>query len=164
VSLKVFIAGCLPQDRGQIEGVVKKALGDRSESGLWNVSLVKMGDSWSISVDGPEPQFKSLSLTAAADRLQETITGVLNNHKPDGNPTSLSKVETAQERETAGDSRDRYECPECKRPFMVVYPAQPKDRETKAPVACPHCWQVTQVTVTESAAITEEYRAEVIPT
>lgn len=182
VSLKVLIAGCLPQDRVQVEGVVRKAVGTRSESGPWCVSLVKLGNSWSISLDGPEPSFKGLSLTATEDRLHETITGALSSpparggskspqaggssprqNVPGVQPDSPRVAESSPPASTSsGDSRDRYECPKCGRPFLVVYPAEPREQEMKAPVACPHCWELTQVTVSESAAITETYRAEVI--
>ncbi len=33
---------------------------------------------------------------------------------------------------------------------------------TKAPVACPKCWQVTQVPVASEAAQHEDYRAEAV--
>lgn len=170
MSLKVFIAGCLPKDRGQIEGVVKKAMGDCSESGPWNVSLVKIADSWSVNLDGPEPQYKGLSLTSTEDCLHETIVNALGNHgqnvpsrdEPQGDPRSLPTAETVEETKRVGDSPNRYDCPKCGKPFQVIYTPQPQEPEIKASIACPHCWELSPVTVTESAAATEDYRAEAI--
>lgn len=164
MSVKVLIAGCLPKDKGQIESVVRKALGDRTESGPWNVSLVKLGSSWSISLDGPEDRFRNLNLSAAEDGLHETITNALGNPAPVGKPSPAPAVATTEAPRTADDLGDRYDCSKCGRAFKVIYAPEPQDREAKAPVACPHCWQVNEVTVTESAAVTEEYRAEAIPT
>ena len=188
MSVKVLIAGCLPKDKGQIESVVRNALGDRTESGPWNISLVKLGNSWSISLDGPDEQFRNLNLSAAEDGLHETITNALGSPapSPSGNPAPTGNAVATADAVPAGnavpmgntpalapmefeeipmppkDSRDRYDCSECGQAFKVIYTPEPQDREAKAPVACPHCWHVNEVTVTESAAITEEYRAEAV--
>lgn len=163
MSVKVLIAGCLPRDKGQIESEVRKALGDRTESGPWNVSLVKLGSSWSITLDGPEDPFRNLNLSAAEDGLHETITNALGSPAPKAAPPSLPELADPDIAEAVDDSGDRYNCSECGKAFKVIYTPEPQDRQAKAPVACPHCWQVNEVTVTESAAVTEEYRAETIP-
>jgi DNA-directed RNA polymerase subunit RPC12/RpoP len=232
VSVKILIAGCLPKDRAQIEGVVKKAFGGIPEDDPWNVSLVKMGSSWSISLEGPDPKFQGLSLTAPEDHLQETIVEALGTNgkaaptaspaptasappvpsasptpaapprprasspppasrpltwsvppaalpRPTGSsapttsPPSLEELEAAEgllveaaaapggtNRDT--DRGDRYDCSACGRPFKVIYTAEPREGKVKAPVACPNCWAITEVSVPESSAATEEYRAEAI--
>jgi DNA-directed RNA polymerase subunit RPC12/RpoP len=178
VSLKILIAGCLPKDRGRIESVVKNAFGDIPESDPWNVSLVKLGDSWSISLEGPKAEFQGLSLTAPEDRLQETIAEALATGGTAARATSplpsLEEIEAAEGLlvEKAGgtvgrkatDGGDRYDCPACGRPFKVIYAAQPREAKVSAPVACPHCWEVKRVSVPESAAATQEYRAEAVLT
>lgn len=166
VGLKILIAGCPPKDRGRIEGVVKGAFAELSESDPWNVSLVKLGDKWSISLHGPEPRFEGLSLTASEENLHATILGVLNPSvsEPASAPAPENQATTPAPAgaEPDSDNCDRHRCPSCRRPFMVIYMAQPDEPVTKAPVACPHCWQMTQVPIAEGAAATEEYRAEAI--
>ena len=73
--------------------------------------------------------------------------------------TPTAPVETKAD----ADAGDRYDCSACSKPFKVTYVAEPRERIVKAPVACPHCWQVKEVSVPESAAATQEYRAEAIP-
>jgi hypothetical protein len=272
VSLKILIAGCLKDEKDQIEDVVKEALGGRQEAGPWNVSLVKLGTSWSIDLDGPEPDLQGISLSATDDSLKETIVGAIGsngsagnagapadtapaaNSAPAANPAppddaapaavavpvsstsparnaaatktatpknpvfptrntaetktatpsnpvfpnavptgsavptgnsspvfSNSPLPSLEEMEadegllaqTAGatlklepepiDSKpEGNECDSCGRYFRVIYEAEPNEPKVTAPVACPHCWQMTDVPVAEGAAATQEYRAEAI--
>ncbi len=95
MSLNILIAGCLPKDRRQIEGVVKKAFGNIPESDPWSVSLVKMGSSWSISM---ERENQVLSLTAPEDRLRETIAQALGANGTANPPSPLPNVTPAHSR------------------------------------------------------------------
>lgn len=200
MSVKILIAGCLPRDRGQIEGVVRKAFQTLPESDPWNVSLVKLGATWSISMEGPE--LNNFGLSAPEDRLQETLVEALGmNGTPKKQPAppsprpevpgqaesltagtvappvvpksatgqlkELGKAEglTAKtiaapvETKSATGQDNRYECHACKKSFKVVYVAS-SDAKVKAPIACPSCWEITEVSVPEGAAATEEYSAE----
>jgi hypothetical protein len=273
VSLKILIAGCLKDEKDQIEDVVKDALGGRQEAGPWNVSLVKLGTSWSIDLDGPEPDLQGISLSATDDSLKETIVGAIGSNgsagnngaevdaaptassaptasaapaakaapaavaapiantaparnaaaartaAPTGNPVfptrnaaatktaapknpvfpnaaptsnpvptgssspvfsnsplpSLEEMEADEgllaqttgatlelEPEPTKSKPDGNECEACGRYFRVIYEAEPNEPKVTAPVACPHCWQMTDVPVAEGAAATQEYRAEAI--
>ncbi len=66
------------------------------------------------------------------------------------------------EPEPIDNKPDGNECESCGRYFRVIYESEPQERKVKAPVACPHCWQMTDVFVAECAAATQEYRAEAI--
>lgn len=154
-NVKIMIAGCPPKERAHIEATVRSALGARAASGPWSLSLVKVGSQWSVSLDGPEPRLKGLSVVAPDNRLKQAIAEAL-----DGAPREPSPGHVAPPAPAPGEKRDRYECPACGRGFAVVYRAQPGDSATQAPVACPHCWQVTNVAIPEGVAFTQEYRAE----
>lgn len=194
MSLKILIAGCLPKDRREIEGVVKKAFGNIPESDPWSVSLVKMRSSWSISLEGKN---QLLSLTALEDRLLETIAKALSTNGT-ANPTSplpltledlnaaegLLTMTVEKSPGTGGptplatgkppgtgrpstedtNGRNRYECSACGQSFKVIYTARPREKKIKAPAACPHCWHLSMISIPESAAANEEYRTEAIST
>ena len=170
MSVRILIAGCLPRDRGQIEGEVRKAFQTLPETDPWNVSLVKLGATWSISMEGPD--VNNFGLSAPEDRLRETIAEALGT-----NGIAKKKLPTLEELEAADgltseavappvvanratDQSDRYECHGCKQSFKVVYVPDSSDRKVKAPIACPSCWEITEVTIPESAASTEQYQAE----
>jgi hypothetical protein len=156
-NLKIMIAGCPPKERAHVEATVKSALGPRAASGPWSLSLVKVGNQWSVSLDGPEPRLKGLSLVAPENRLKQAIAEALDHGRTDAGPAS-SPAPTPP----AGEKRDPHTCPSCGRRFAVVYRSQPGESETRAPVACPHCWHVIKVALPEGAAFTQEYRAEPI--
>ena len=59
-----------------------------------------------------------------------------------------------------GPRRDRYECGQCHQKFAVAFDAIAGEGEHMTPVACPHCWHVNHVPVGETAADTNDYRAE----
>ncbi len=174
MSVKILVAGCLPRDRGQIEDVVRKAFQNLPESDPWNVSLVKLGTTWSISMEGPE--VNNFGLSAPEDRLQETIAEALGTNgtpkkqpaPPPPMPKGLRSAESLTagpvappiETKSAPGQDDRYECHACKKSFKVVYVADPSDAKVKAPIACPSCWVITKVSIPEGVAATEEYSAE----
>jgi hypothetical protein len=180
VSLNILIAGCLRDEKDQIESVVKEAIGERQEAGPWNVSLVKLGTSWSIDLDGPDPDLQGISLSATDDNLKETIASAIGRngstgaHKSSGGDGPLPNLEDmladegllAQTVGATPEATDNppgcHECGSCGRSFRVIYEAHFQEPKVKAPVACPHCWQMTDVSIAESAAATQEYRAEVI--
>jgi hypothetical protein len=143
VGLQVLIAGCPAEERPRVE----------------NVSLVKLGADWSVTIDGPEQPFKGLTFMTPEIRLQNAIVQALTKPRADRKTPSLPAV---PEPSAGPETRDRHECPKCGGNFVVIYGSQPGERTTDAPVACPHCWQVTHVPVAWSAAQHEDYRAEAI--
>jgi len=154
-NVKILIAGCLPKEKAHIEATVRSALGPRADSGPWSLSLVKVGNQWSVSLDGPEPRLKGVTVVAPEHRLKQAIAEALN-----AQPREPGSGFTAPTSPVAGEKRDQYDCPSCGQGFAVVYRAQPGESATRAPVACPHCWQVSEVTIPEGVAFTQEYRAE----
>jgi hypothetical protein len=60
----------------------------------------------------------------------------------------------------SGTRRERHECIECHQRFRVSFDAIAGESEHLTPVACPHCWHTNQVMVGETAADTNDYRAE----
>jgi len=59
-----------------------------------------------------------------------------------------------------GSRRVQLECVECHQRFRVSFDAVAGESEHLTPVACPHCWHTNQVMVGETAADTNDYRAE----
>jgi len=74
------------------------------------------------------------------------------NSAPAGARSSISPA--------SGTRRERHECVECHQRFRVSFDAIAGEPEHMTPVACPHCWHTNQVMVGETAADTNDYRAE----
>ena len=74
-----MIAGCSKDERKRIDAAVRAAFTGRPDEEPWNVSLVNVANQWSIDIDGPEPQFKGMSLVAPTSdltaSLQQALTG-----------------------------------------------------------------------------------------
>ena len=164
MGLQILIAGCAADERPRVENAVRRAIGARADSGAWSVSLVKLGGEWSVTIDGPEPPFRGLSLTTPEIRLQNAIVEALSKTKPAaGRPAAARPARPATSPvSSTSETRDRHRCPGCGADFLVIYAIQPGEPTTKAPVACPGCWQVTQVPVSETAAQHQDYRAEAV--
>ncbi len=161
MGLQVLIAGCAADEKSQVDRTVRKAIGNRAEAGPWSVSLVKLGAEWSVTIDGPEPKYKGLTLTAPEISLQNALVEALTKPRADIEPEANSPSLAAAAPSGSG-TRDQHQCTKCGKSFVVVYAAQPGERTTDAPVACPHCWQVMKVPVAASAAQHEDYRAEAV--
>ena len=56
--------------------------------------------------------------------------------------------------------RIRHDCAKCHRPFLVTFEAEPDEPLERAPVACPHCWQIDHVMVARSARWGSDYQAD----
>ena len=177
LGLQILIAGCPADERFRVESTVRRAVGQRAEEGAWSISLVRLGSEWQVTIDGPAPPLRGVSLTVPEIRLQNAIVEAISkSHAAAGGPSgpmptaappsssraraiSPSPVSSAG---LAGETRDRHECSKCGQGFVVVYARQPGEATTKAPVACPKCWQVTHVPVASEAAQHEDYRAEAV--
>ena len=160
MGLQVLIAGCSADEKSRVETTVKRAIGNRADTGPWSVSLVKLGTEWSVTIDGPEAKYKGLTLTAPEISLQNALVEALTKPRADAAPEA-SSLGAAPSSSSSG-TRDQHDCPKCGKSFVVLYAAQAGERTTDAPVACPHCWQVTKVPVAASAAQHEDYRAEAV--
>lgn len=161
-TLKLLVAGVDSDTRSLVESAVRHALGGRAVSEVWTVSLVRIGDKWSVTLDGPEPRFRNLSFTATQERLSTAIreaigapaASVGSGAGPAGGITPASMAGTGSE------ARVQHVCERCQQPFAVVY--EPRAGETKvlAAVACPHCWEINHLEIGDWAAAGKDYRAE----
>jgi hypothetical protein len=151
MALTFLCAGCSQGERDEAEATVKGALGERLQREPWAVSLVRVGATWSVTIDGPS--LRALSFVCPIPRLAETILARLA-------PAPAAPPAAAQTRARPGVVRDRQECNKCRRAFIVVYEIEADEAQETAAVACPYCWQMNQVLVSESAAYTEAFKAE----
>jgi hypothetical protein len=169
MSLNIMIAGCTKDERERIEASVRAAFTGRPEADPWNVSLVRLGDQWSIDIDGPEPQFKGISVVAPADDLTGSLERAIGAPRPVAPPAtgSISTPAAAPSGNGApasndGARKDRHECEECAAAFEVLFDKLAGEREELCPVACPACWHVNKVPIAEAAGATGDYRAEAV--
>ena len=149
MGLKLMCAGCSKDERQLAETTVREALGTRVDDGSWIVSLVKVTDQWSVTLDAPYRGVRALTVVAREGRLSESIAEALEPPRAPLPPQT-----------TPSESRSWAECEKCQKAFVVVYEASAEECEESAPVACPHCWHVNHALVGERAAETREYRAE----
>jgi hypothetical protein len=178
-GLKVLVAGIGKDERAQLESRVRQALGPLASQGPWSVSLVKLGGKWSVTVNGPGKRFKSLSFTSDDARLQDAIRDAVGGGAEvpatagaaavapgptarAGAAPAPSPARSAPASPSArpGETRDSHVCPQCQKSLIVIYEWQPGESKVKAPLACPHCWQMTRVEVGAWAAEVGDYRAE----
>ena len=165
LGLQILIAGCPADERFRVESTVRRAVGQRAEEGAWSISLVRLGNEWQVTIDGPAPPLRGVSLTVPEIRLQNAIVEAISKSHaaaaapPSPSSTPASAVSSAG---SAGETRDKHECSKCGQGFVVVYAREPGEATIKAPVACPKCWQVMKVPVASEAAQHEDYRAEAV--
>ena len=184
MSVKVLCAGCSKEEREQAEADVRKALGDRAAGDEWMVSLVKLADRWSVTLDAPAARLRGVTVVAPQGRLADSIRDALRNAPPRGTPAAAAPAAQATSapsstvrapaapappavptaRPSAGPvaapSGSRLGCEKCGGGFAVVYDSHPGGSLETAPVACPHCWHVNRVLIDAEAAFNRDYRAE----
>ncbi len=169
MSLNIMIAGCRKDERERIDAAVRAAFTGRPDEEPWNVSLVNVANQWSIDIDGPEPQFKGMSLVAPTSDLTASLQQALRDAAPDGHgaasttgtpaaPSGNGEAPSAP----AGARKDRHECEACAATFEVIFDQQAGEPEELCPVACPACWYVNKVPIAEAAGATGDYRAQVV--
>ncbi len=163
MGLQILIAGCPADERSRVEKTVRRAIGERAEAGAWSVSLVRLGSDWQVTIDGPEPPLRALSLTAPEIRLQSAIVEAISQPGAVAQGSAPTPLGVAMPSvPSAGETRDRHECSKCGQGFVVVYAKLPGEATIKAPVACPKCWQVNHVPIASEAAQHQDYRAEAV--
>jgi hypothetical protein len=159
MPLRVLCAGCSKDERESAETTVKEALGAAAGTGAWSVSLVKLGDQWSVTLDAPPGQVRSRTLMTPATELRDALTGALSTS--DAALAAGSQLAPGlPPASTETTPSDRLACTKCSRAFVVLYDAVPGEPLEAVPVACPHCWSLNQVQVGAEAAASNDYRAE----
>jgi hypothetical protein len=158
MPLKIMCAGCSKDEREQAEALVRRALGARAQENSWTVSLVRVAGQWSVTLDAPAQGVRARNFMAADGRLGESILQALDG--PSAAPSAAAAGIRPAAPSAKGSRSGNCRCGRCGKPYLVVYEAAPDEPEETVPVACPHCWQVNQVLVSESAAETRDYRAE----
>jgi hypothetical protein len=183
MSVKILCAGCSKEEREQAEADVRNALADRAAAGEWMVSLVKMADRWSVTLDAPALKLRGVTVVAPQGRIRESIRGALGGGAapapaaaaPAAAPRAASPAAPAPAARAApapaprpaatppatppAATDGRLTCGKCGGGFVVVHEAHGEALES-APVACPHCWHVNRVLIDAEAAFNRDYRAE----
>lgn len=171
MSLKILCAGCSPEERQAVEAEVAASLGARARSDPWTVSLVKIGDRWSVTLEGPDRASRGKNFMAAPGRLRQSIAEALAEgaptaaerpaprpaRPPAATPTAVSHLGGAR-----GERRDRHECSKCRKAYVIVYETEANEPTETVPVACPRCWQIDHVAVAQSAGLNSDYRVETV--
>jgi hypothetical protein len=158
-SLRVLVAGADKDTRSFVEKSVRDALAPSPPDGTCTVSLVKLGESWSVTVDGPGDRRRTLSIddeTLLAFAVRDAIRLPLAGDGEPSRQDARLKPEDAPPREV----RDHFTCPSCRQGLDVVYEAHADEPKEQAPVACPHCWKVGFVRIGAWAAVGRDYRCE----
>lgn len=161
MSLNVMIAGCSKDERERIEAAVRAAFTGRPDDEPWNVSLVNVANQWSIDIDGPEPNFKGVSLVAPTSDLTASLKEALGSAETTA-AAPPTNGDGAAAGAPGGSRKDRHQCEECAAPFEVVFDQRKGEPEELCPVACPACWHVNKVPIAEGAGATGDYRAQAI--
>jgi DNA-directed RNA polymerase subunit RPC12/RpoP len=166
--LKLLVAGVDSDTRGLVESAVRHALGSRIVSESWTVSLVRIGNKWSVTLDGPEPRFRNLSFTSSQERLSTAIREAIGapgvgggTGSPVGSPVgSVAPHSALHSTPSAGEAHVEHVCERCQQRFVVRYEHRPGETKVMAAVACPYCWELNHLEIGEWAASGKDYRAE----
>jgi hypothetical protein len=157
-GLKVLAAGVDKDERGRLETTVRDALAPRLDGEPWVVSLVRLASRWSVTLNGPDEPFRNVSFIADDARLGEALRDAVDTREEQAAPPPPAPGVGATP--SPGEVRDTLACPQCRRGLVVAYETFPGEPKEPAPLACPHCWQITHVEIGSRAAATADYRAE----
>jgi hypothetical protein len=169
MALKLLIAGCSSDERDSVASIAKSILGGRPDPEIWNVSMVKVAQQWSVTIDGPDARFKGLSFVAPMEKLAGEMKNELTKASKNGAggvaaaAKAPAAVAASNYSSPAKELKESHNCQECACPFDVIYEAHADEPRELAPVACPHCWHVNQVPIAEGASVTGEYKAQAPP-
>src|SRR2546422_4820204 len=168
MSLKILCAGGSKEEKEAAETAVRAGIGARPPGETWNVSLVKVGRQWSVTLDGPNKSSPRFTFIAGEGRLRDEISQSLAQRGaggggraavmaggatvPTGGATAVSGP--------AGQRRNTYTCQKCGEAFVVSYEVEDGEGEETVPAACPNCWQIENVKVGITAAVNNDYRVD----
>lgn len=153
-AVRVLVAGVDREARGPIEAVVRGVFANRPPGESWSVSLVRLADRWSVTLDGPGAAFRNLSFTAREQDVARALGLAIGESSPP--PSPPAETEAA----SRGPVEDRHDCPRCGGTILVRYESHAGEPRERAPVACPHCWAVHHLEIGTWAAVGGDYRAE----
>ena len=165
MSLKILCAGCSKEEKQSVEAEVAAALGSRARNEPWTVSLVKLGDRWSVTLEGPDRASRGTAFMAPETRLRESIAEALSKGGPAPAAPVAARVPRMPDGAVPGprgERRDRHDCSKCRKSYVVVYDAEAGEATETVPVACPRCWQIDHVAVAQAAGINSDYRVEMV--
>jgi len=165
-TLKVLVAGVDKDTRASVEASVRGALASRPAGEPWTVSLVQLGGTWSVRMEGPRERGEAVSFMVDGLRLVERLrAAVETGPKPLAAPASFpqsaaSVLPAGASAGPAGPVREPHTCERCQQRFVVAYERQRDEPRVRAAVACPHCWGLNFVEIGDWAAAGHDYRAE----
>jgi hypothetical protein len=166
MSLKILCAGCSSEERAVVEAGVRAGLGDRPRRDPWTVSLVKFGNGWSVTVDGPTVKGRRTSFMVPGSAGTQAFAEALRSAAdPSAAASPAAGAAPANGRSTPvlpEGRRDSHKCGMCGGQYVLVYEAERDEPLEDAPVACPHCWQILKVQVARSVSFDRDYRADKI--
>src|SRR5207247_8886446 len=88
MSLKILCAGGSKEEKEAVETAVRAGIGARPPGETWNVSPVKVGRQWSVTVDGPDKSSPRSTFIAGEGRLREQISQSLAERGGGGGRTA----------------------------------------------------------------------------
>jgi hypothetical protein len=154
--LKLLVAGVDKDARASVEASVRQALIGRDPAEPWSVSLVRVGNSWSVSLTGPGERFRNLSFSADPHRLADAIREAISSG--DARPAPAASAPASSSARSR--IQDRHVCGRCQQAILVSYEGERDEAKERAPVACPHCWAVIHLEIGGWAAAGGDYVAE----
>ncbi|HXY41104.1 MAG TPA: hypothetical protein VEQ10_15635 [Vicinamibacteria bacterium] len=170
-ALKVLVAGVDKDTRSTVEASVRGAFVSRPAGEPWTVSLVQLGGTWSVRVEGPRERGEPVSFTVDTTRLVERLrAAVETGPKPVLAPPAARPAAAAPfavptphggaSPGPAGPVREPHTCERCQQHYVVAYERLPDEPQVRAAVACPHCWGLNFVEIGDWAAAGHDYSAE----
>ena len=154
-NLKVMVAGVDKDARAPVEAAVRRAFEERPLQETWSVSLVRLAAQWSVTLSGPGERFRHVSFVAEASRLEELLRATIAGDGPGSAPPASAAAPAA----ARGRVQERHVCEKCRKELQVTYEGAPDEPKERAPVACPHCWQVIHLPIGSWAVAGGEYAA-----
>ena len=159
-NLKVLVAGVDRDARAPVEMAVRQAFAGRDLQAPWSVSLVRLGQNWSVTLSGPGERFRHVSFVAEQHRLEDAIREVIVGDVPRRAGTPAPAPSAPAGSGARAKIQERHVCGKCKKELRVSYEGEAGEPKESAPVACPHCWAVIQVEIGTWAVVGGDYSAD----
>ena len=77
MPLKLLLAGCSKADRERLEPMIEGLFAGRPAGESWTVSLVRIGERWSVSLDGPDARLRGVTFMSDDGGLRDRLTDTL---------------------------------------------------------------------------------------